>query len=151
MTLYQSLLIAHVLGVILWLGGSVTNTLLLARARSSAAPERLRLQVENTRWLDLRMGMPASLVVLLAGGWLMTEGGWPFDTAIWIHIGMGALLAAVAIGMFWTARYQRKLLAVHEGSSMLEALVGKILLGNAASILLILVGLWAMIAKPTVG
>jgi hypothetical protein len=149
MTLYQTLLLVHVLGVILWLGGSVTGTLLLVRSRS-AAPGQLTAQVENSRWIDLRMGMPSALVVLLAGGWLMAEGDWPFDTAIWIHIGFGALLAAAGIGAVWTGRYQRKLLEA-TGSDRLDTLTGKILLGNYASILLILIALWAMIAKPSVG
>lgn len=153
MTLYEALLIAHVLGVILWLGSSVSTTLLLARARSSGRTEQLTLQVENGRWLDLRVGMPAALVVLLAGGWLMTEGNWPFDTAIWIHIGMAALLAAAGIAVVWTGRHQRRLLAASTdgGPSTIAALSGRILLGNTASILLILVALWAMVDKPTVG
>lgn len=150
MTFYQLLLILHVLGVILWLGGSVANTLQLARVRT-AGPDRLMLQVENNRWLDLRVGMPAALVVLLAGGWLMTRGDWPIETAVWIHIGMGALLAAAGIGMAWTGRYQRRLLRSDAGDSVLDALAGKILLGNVGSILLILIALWAMIAKPAVG
>ncbi len=152
MTLYQTLLIAHVLGVVLWLGGAVTTALLLSRARGVGRPELLVAQVENARWVDLRMGMPAALVVLLAGGWLMTEGDWPFDTAIWIHIGMGALLAAAGVAMVWTGRFQRMLLASSAASGpRLDALAARILLGNAASILLILVGLWAMIAKPAAG
>ena len=152
MTLYQTLLIAHVLGVVLWLGGAVTTALLVSRARGAGRPELLVAQVENARWLDLRMGMPAALVVLLAGGWLMSEGDWPFDTAAWIHIGMGSLLAAAGVAMVWTGRFQRRLLASSAaGGQKLDALANRILLGNAASILLILVGLWAMIAKPTVG
>ena len=151
MTFYQVLLLAHVLGVILWLGGSVANTLLLARARSTGSQDILTTQVANGRWLDLRMGMPAALVVLFAGGWLMAEGDWPFDTAIWIHIGMAALIAAAVIGIVWTGRFQRRLLAGGHSSSGLAALSSRILLGNAASIALILIGLWAMIAKPSVG
>lgn len=152
MSLYELLLIAHVLGVVVWLGSSITNLVLLARANASSELQHLVLQVESGRWVDLRLGMPASLVVLLAGGWLMTEGDWPFDTAIWIHIGMGALLAAAGISMVWTGRYQRRLmrLAAGGGNSIgIHALASRILAGSAASVALILVGLWAMIDKPT--
>ena len=96
--------------------------------------------------------MPAALVVLLAGSWLMIEGDWPFDTAIWIHVGMGALIGAAGISMVWTGPYQRRILRLAEGggdSQWLTAQSGRVLLGYAGSITLILIGLWAMIDKPS--
>ncbi len=152
MSRYELLLIAHVLGVVVWLGSSITNVVLLARANASSELQRLVLQVESGRWVDLRLGMPAALVVLLAGGWLMAEGDWPFDTALWIHIGMGALLGAAGIAIVWTGPHQRRLLRLAAGggnSLALHAMASRIMFGSVASIALILVALWAMIDKPT--
>lgn len=143
MTLYELLLIAHVLGVILWLGGSLVMLLLWRRALAASSQPAVAAQAETALWFDRRIAIPSSVVVLLAGGWLMTEGNWEMDQG-WLHIGMAGVFAAAGVSLFWTGRMERR---VANGTGSGE-LAGKITLGMVASIALMLVALWAMIVKP---
>ena len=93
MTLYEALLIAHVLAVTIWLGGSLVILLLWRRALATTDPVAVGMQAATGLWFDRRLVIPSSLVVLLAGGWLMNEGSWGMDQG-WLHVGMAAVFAA---------------------------------------------------------
>lgn len=142
MTLYELLLIAHVLGVVVWLGGSLTILLLWRRAIRSGDSAAINLQAATALWIERRLALPAAVVVLLAGGWLMTEGDWAMDQG-WLHIGMAGVFGAVGISLLWTGRFQRRLIS--EGGA---ALASRITIGMLASMGVILIAFWAMIVKP---
>ena len=144
MTLYQVLLFAHVLGVVVWLGGAVSMLLLWWRAVRSGDGPAMASQAGTSLWLEQRVALPAAAVVLLAGGWLMTEGSWAMDQG-WLHIGMGAVFGAAGISVLWTGRFQRR---VRDNAATAETLRVRITLGMLASSAMVLVALWAMIAKP---
>lgn len=143
MTLYEVLLIAHVLGVTIWLGGSLVILLLWRRALATADPVAIGMQAATGLWFDRRLVIPSSLVVLLAGGWLMTEGNWGMDQG-WLHIGMAAVFAAAGVSLLWTGRMEKRV----AGGAASSQLAGRITLGMVISIALMLVAFWAMIVKP---
>lgn len=142
MTLYQILFTVHVLGVAIWLGGSVTMLLLWQRAVGTRDGEAIKAQSKTSMWIERRLAIPAAVVVLLAGGWLMSEGNWGMDQG-WLHIGMFGVFAAAGISLLWTGRFQRRVIS-GDGT----VLIGRITLGMLASMGLVLVAFWAMIAKP---
>lgn len=144
MTLYETLFLAHVLGVAVWLGGSLTMLLLWRRALRSRDESSIYSQAATSLWLEQRVALPAALVVLLAGGWLMTEGGWGMDQG-WLHIGMGAVFGAAGVSLLWTGRFQRRLQA---NRSVESGLTTRITLGILGSTGLVLIAFWAMIVKP---
>lgn len=143
MTLYEVLLIAHVLGVTIWLGGSLVILLLWRRALATTDPVAIGMQAATGLWFDRRLVIPSSLVVLLAGGWLMTEGSWGMDQG-WLHIGMAAVFAAAGVSLLWTGRMEKRV----AGGAASSQLAGRITLGMVISIALMLVAFWAMIVKP---
>lgn len=143
MTLYEVLLIAHVLGVTIWLGGSLVILLLWRRALATADPVAIGMQAATGLWFDRRLVIPSSLVVLLAGGWLMTEGNWGMDQG-WLHIGMAAVFGAAGVSLLWTGRMEKRV----AGGAASSQLAGRITLGMVISIALMLVAFWAMIVKP---
>lgn len=143
MTLYEVLLIAHVLGVTIWLGGSLVILLLWRRALATTDPVAIGMQAATGLWFDQRLVIPSSLVVLLAGGWLMTEGSWGMDQG-WLHIGMAAVFAAAGVSLLWTGRMEKRV----AGGAASSQLAGRITLGMVISIALMLVAFWAMIVKP---
>jgi uncharacterized membrane protein len=143
MTLYEVLLIAHVLGVVIWLGGSLVMLLLWRRALATTNPSAVGTQADTALWFDRRLAIPSSLVVLLAGGWLMTEGSWEMDQG-WLHIGMAAVFAAAGVSLFWTGRMEKR---IADGADF-SVLAGRITVGMIISIALMLVAFWAMIVKP---
>ena len=143
MTLYQLLLIAHVLGVVVWLGGSTTMFLLWRRTLTSGTASDIANQAEISRWFDRRLAIPASIVVLLSGGWLMSEGNWGVDQG-WLHIGMSGVFIGAGISLLWTGRFQRQLIS-GEGAA---GLVGRITIAMLATMGVVLFAFWAMVAKP---
>jgi uncharacterized membrane protein len=144
MTLYQVLLFAHVLAAVVWLGGAVPMLLLWLRAVRSGDEQAIATQAGTSLWIEQRVALPAAAVVLLAGGWLMTEGNWGMEEG-WLHIGMGAVFGAAGISVVWTGRFQRRL---RNGDAAAQTLSGRITLGMLASTAVVLVALWAMIVKP---
>lgn len=145
MTLYQLVLYLHVLGFGLWLGAIVVGTIMWRR-RLGADPAALSAATSDWRAVDRFLTEPAAIVVLLAGGYLMTAGGFDFDTAIWIHIGFGALVASVGLSIVGVGLARRAILRGRGGSG----LVARATWSAVGAALLILVGLWAMIARPVV-
>ncbi|MGF1667092.1 MAG: DUF2269 family protein [Acidimicrobiia bacterium] len=143
MTLYQLLLFAHVLGVVIWLGGTLVLYLLWRRAVKTGDRGVVTTHADTLRWFERTLAMPAAIVVLAAGGWLMTAGDWPMEQ-IWLHVGMAAVFGAAGVSMVWTARHRRKLTAGGE----IKGLASRIDLGMIASMLILLVAFWAMIVKP---
>jgi uncharacterized membrane protein len=135
MTLYQTLLFAHVLGVVIWLGGSMVLYLMWRRTVATGDHAAITAQAESLRWFERSLAMPSALVVLLAGGWLMSAGDWPFEAA-WLHVGMAGVFGAAGVSMLWTSRYRKRLDTTKVG------------LGMLASMFIILVAFWAMIVKP---
>ena len=91
------LLILHLLGVAIWLGGSVSVGMIWMRSLDQD-DSTLLAATGNVRWMSRFIAMPASIVVLLAGGALVTAADWDFSLA-WIHLGTGLLLAAALVGV----------------------------------------------------
>lgn len=143
MTLYQAILYLHVLGFGLWLGAIVAGTALWRR-RVAADPAGIVDATDDWRAVDRFLTEPAAIVVLLAGGYLMSAGGFDFDTAIWIHIGFGALLASVGLSILGVGLARRSIVRLGADRGLVTRATWSAI-GAAA---LILVGLWAMIARP---
>ncbi len=143
MTLYEFLLLAHVLGVVAWFGASLTMFLLWRRAVSSGNSSDVVAQAESAMWVDRRLTIPASLVVLLAGGWLMSEGNWGMDQG-WLHVGMTGVFLGAGISLLWTGRLQRRLVS----GTAAGGTVSRITFGMLATMGVVLFAFWAMVAKP---
>lgn len=143
MNLYEVLLLAHVLGVVVWVGGSFVTLINWRRVLRSGDAYQIAIQAGAGRWFELRVALPAAAIVLLAGGWLMTEGGWGMDQG-WLHIGMGAVFGAVGLSIVFTARLLRRV--TENGGDMVAA--GRAGLAMLGSLAITLIALWSMVVKP---
>jgi uncharacterized membrane protein len=112
------------------------------RALASKDEEAIKVQSETSMWIERRLAIPAAVVVLLAGGWLMSEGNWGMDQG-WLHVGMFGVFAGAGISLLWTGRFQRRLMS-GDGT----VLTGRITLGMLSSMGVVLIAFWAMVAKP---
>lgn len=141
--MYTSILYLHVLGFAVWFGAIVTGTLLWRRR--VGAGDGLAA-TEDWRSIDRFLTEPAAVVVLLAGGYLMSAGDFAFDENVWIHIGFGALVASVLVSVFGVG-FARRTATKH--GRLTEALVARASWSAVLAGGLVLVGLWAMVARPT--
>lgn len=78
MTLYELLLFVHVLAAATWVGGAAMLKVQSARALRSDPDRAAELALETER-MGTTVLMPASIVLLVAGVWLVFEGDWGFE------------------------------------------------------------------------
>ncbi len=141
--MYVFVLYLHILGFAVWFGSVLTGTLVWRRrVRGGDA----LAATEDWRSVDRYLTEPAAVVVLLAGGYLMSAGDFAFDENVWIHIGFGALVASVLVSIFGVGFARR---SATRAGELTAALMTRATWSAAVAGGLILVGLWAMVARPT--
>lgn len=151
MTLYELLVIVHVLAAAVWIGGGVTFTLLASRAWASRDDARV---LELTRMGDhvgTRMFAPAAFVLLGAGIWAVAEGNWEWGDA-WVSIGFAGWIIGFLIAIGWHSAEGRRIReAVDEGGAAGPrarriATTGMVV--GLVELAVLVVVVWAMVAKP---
>jgi uncharacterized membrane protein len=107
MTDFQEfLLAAHVLGAVIWVGGSWTLLSIGLYLRGKSATSR----VDYSRWsgaIATRLFAPASIVVIIAGPLLASDLDLDFGEA-WIQIGFVGWFLSFLIGVFFYNREEKK-------------------------------------------
>src|SRR5688572_15831414 len=100
------LLTVHVLGAVLWVGGSAVLLILGYYLRGRDLPTRVEY-TRWTEWLGPRFFAPLSVAVLVAGHLLVNEIGYDFDQT-WLHIGQAGWFLSFLIGVGFYPREGKK-------------------------------------------
>lgn len=151
MTLAEILKLAHVIAVIIWLGGSFMLGLMLERAQASEDEATVLGITKLAEFIGKAVFNPAGIITLLAGIWLVIEADYEFSEA-WISIGFLGVALGAGLGM---AFYPKALKAVQAGIEA-DGLLGndslaalrKLRLVSTVEWLLLIVVVWAMVFKP---
>lgn len=97
LTTFTILKFVHVLAAIVWVGGAIFVQIYATSALRSADPAELGFFARRVAVLGQRVFMPASIVVLAVGVWMVAIT--PFDfTDLWIVIGIGGIVATALTG-----------------------------------------------------
>ena len=144
--MYDFVLWLHILGFGLWLGAVVIGTVTWRRRIRGSDPETIVDATRDWRGVDRFVSEPSAIVVLLAGGYLMSAGNFDFDTETWIHFGFGALVGSVLISIFGVG-FARRGIDKADGRDV-DGLVARATWSAVAAAALILVGLWVMVSRP---
>jgi uncharacterized membrane protein len=151
MTLYEFLKLVHVLGAIAWVGTSIEQQLVGARAMSSNAKGRLAHFVDEAEWVGVRIMTPAAILVVIAGVLMVIESGWNFSDT-WILIGIGLFVLTSLNGMvFLTPQTKRLKLSIAErgeDDASVQALVKRVTLGSRIDLLILIAIVTDMVIKP---
>ena len=113
MDLYELLLAIHILAVVVWVGGATSLQVLAIRATGSGDPVRMATFAGEAEWVGMRIFMPSSIVVLLAGIALVLEGSWGFDQ-LWILIGLAGIAFSIVVGAAFLGPESGRLKALME-------------------------------------
>jgi uncharacterized membrane protein len=97
MDLYELLLAIHILAAVVWVGGATAIQVLAYRTAATNDGVRIATFAGETEWVGMRVFMPASIVVLLAGIALVLEGSWGFDQ-LWILLGLAGIAFSIVVG-----------------------------------------------------
>ncbi|HEU4488346.1 MAG TPA: DUF2269 family protein [Actinomycetota bacterium] len=151
MSLYTVLLFVHILGAIVWVGGSVSLQVLGMRVRSSSDPQRMAALAHDAEWMGIRLYMPASALVLLAGIALVISGSWSFGQ-LWILLGLAAFAFSFIMGATMVGPTAKKLgtrIASHgPDDSEAQALIQRIFLLSRIELAVLIFIVFDMATKP---
>lgn len=114
MSRYEIWKILHVLGAMVWVGGSIVFLVLSARAAATKDPAESGRIGQLALWTGTRIFAPASAWVLIFGLIMVFDGPWEFSDA-WIGLGLVGIVLTAGIGNGILAPNGRKI-----GPAMME-------------------------------
>ena len=151
MTIYELLKLIHVLGAITWVGTSIEQQLVGARAMSSNERGRLTHFVDEAEWVGVRIMTPAAILVVIAGILMVIESGWNF-TDTWILIGIALFVLTSLNGMVFLTPQTKKLKSLiverSENDAGVQALVKRVTLASRIDLLILIAIVADMVIKP---
>ena len=148
MTWYEFLLFVHVSGAIIWIGGAfVFQVYGMVELRSGDTAAIARF-AGNAGRIGERLFVPTSLVVVLAGIWLMIDGDWPWGR-LWVVFALVAfagsfLLGAGVLGPTTSMRF-----AVGPETAEGQRLIRRVFALLRVDLLFLFAIVFAMTTKPT--
>jgi len=98
---YDILVWLHVSFAILWVGGNVMINLIAIRARTSGDGTQLAALFRTLAWFGERYFLPVSLLTLVFGFWLTSEGDWSYRDSPWLLLALAIYAAAFLVGMLF--------------------------------------------------
>jgi uncharacterized membrane protein len=151
MTLYEFLKLIHVLGAITWVGTSIEQQLVGARAMSSSERGRLAHFVDEAEWVGVRIMTPAAILAVIVGVLMVIESGWNFSDT-WILIGIGLFILTSLNGMVFLTPQTKKLKSLiverSENDKGVQALVKRVTLASRIDLLILIAIVADMVIKP---
>jgi len=147
---YELWLFLHVAASIVWIGGAATIQVFGVLTKRAADPAKTAFFAQNVSWTVLRIFLPASLVILVAGVGLTEEGKWDWgEPFISIGLVLWALVSLVAFGFLGRALGRAGAQLASEGPSPAIALRLRNLVWLSRVLLVVLlVIVFLMIVKP---
>ena len=135
-----------------WVGGGLTLIIIGIRARSSPRPAAIGEFAEFLPFVGLRVLMPAVVLVLVTGVWMVLNGAeWNFSQ-FWVLFALGLFALAFLIGAVYLSRVgiqmQRVATAAGGDASAAARLLNRWFVGYAVVLTVLLVALWDMVFKP---
>ena len=97
METYDLVMLVHVLAAVVWVGGASVVQVFAIRTVGRDDPHEVARFAGDAEWVGLRVFMPASILLVLAGGWMVVQR-WSFETP-WIAIGLGLYVLSFITGM----------------------------------------------------
>ncbi len=147
---YDWLLLLHVLGAMLWLGGLAALAVfggLVVRSGDSATVARF---VRSLRVVGPVLLAPAASAVLAFGAWMVADSPAWTVSQTWIRLALGLLAAAVLVGVVFLSRVGRAAERAVDAGDDAQALrhLARWSWGIRLILLLLVVASWDMVFKP---
>ncbi len=142
----------HVLGAVVWVGAGVTLFLLSVRLRAVGDRGTIVSLGQHSEALGKLLFMPAAFGTLLFGVLMVaTEARFSFMD-LWILIGFAAVAASfvVGAGLLQSADARLNELVAELGADHadVDRQLTKVLRLNAVDVGILVIAIWAMVAKP---
>jgi uncharacterized membrane protein len=151
--MYEVLLFVHVVCAIIWVGGAFFAQLLALRVERSTDPEDLPKFGRNVEALGMRVFLPASIVLFLAGA-VMVAQRWSFGD-MWVSVSMGLWLLSVIAGAIYIGPRTKRIAELFEAegptSTAARTLLGKVFMVSRLELISFAIIVALMVFKPGAG
>lgn len=148
--MYRFLLLLHVVGAVVWVGGAAAVQILGVRVERSDDPSDLPRLARHVEALGNVAFVPAATVLLVTGG-VMTAEAWSFDQA-WILIAVVLWLLSALAGAVYLAPRAKRVVALFEAegptSVAARRLMSRMFVVSRVELLSFAVILVLMVYKP---
>lgn len=149
MTLYELLLFVHIVGVAVWVGGSIMLGFVGARIQATGdAAFRARF-ARSAGIVGPVIGVSAVLIVA-SGAWMVVESDAIELAQVWVWLSLALFLLSAIVGGVYFAPASNRIVAALEGGRIEEAdrRAGVFNLVSRLDTLLLLLILGLMVFKP---
>jgi len=127
-------LVAHIIGIIYWLGGLIVAGHVLMRLGNESSPDARTALGDFEDKLLKRIVHPGAAITVLAGiGILAADPEYLRQT--WLHIKLVLVVVLIALDLLMTARFR----AYRAGKGTLEPQYAKFFYGSVAVLLFVIV------------
>jgi uncharacterized membrane protein len=109
--MYEFLLTVHVLAAAIWVGGGVVMHIIGRRALASGDGQKIHDTSKEINTIAPRLYAPLSLILLIAGIFLVNEAGYEFSQ-LWVILGLVAWLFSFVVGIAYYGPQDKKLQAI---------------------------------------
>lgn len=151
MSLDQWLHFVHVVSAMLWVGGGVMLSLFAMRAMAGGARSMSDF-ARTLAYVGLRVMMPAVVLVLVTGVWMVVVDSEFSFSQLWVRLGLGLFVVAFLVGAVYLSRVgiqlDRAARAANGAGTSLGPLFNRWLVGYVAVLIVLLAAVWDMVFKP---
>jgi uncharacterized membrane protein len=142
----------HVVAAVVWVGGAVMIQALAFRITRSGDARRQAEFAKDTEVVGMRLFIPTTWILLLAGIAMMVNLGWSWSQN-WIVLGLIAFALSFVVGAGFLGPEGGRIAAVidREGPQSLEAQarIRRILLVSRCELVVLITVIVNMVVKPT--
>jgi uncharacterized membrane protein len=96
--MYEYAVLFHVIAAIIWVGGAVAVQVLAFRVVGRDDAVELSRFTSDTELLGMRVFLPASLLVIITGLWMVHTGPWAFSQT-WVATALALYVLSFLTGM----------------------------------------------------
>jgi uncharacterized membrane protein len=147
-TWYEFLLFVHITGAVIWLGGAFTFQMYGVVVRRGGDPDEIARFAGRAGALAERMFVPASLVVVLSGVWLMIDGDWSWDR-LWVLFALVTFAASFLTGLLVLSPMAKRIPVVGPTTPAGQSLIQRLFTILRIDLVYMYAIVFAMVVKPT--
>lgn len=142
---YDLLATIHSIAAYVWLG-SLFGSLIFATIQTRRAPNGVLTGAMAILRFSTRVGLPAAVILLIAGLWMVIDGG-VAGGSTWITVGFVLWLLAAVVGSALMHPAARRMRGAASDTEAIEYAKRIVLIGGA-EIIIVAIAIWVMGAKP---
>jgi uncharacterized membrane protein len=149
-TLYDWLLVFHILAAMIWVGGAILLGALAVVVQRTREPALLSRLLRALALVGPRVLAPATIAVIGLGVWLVLNSStWDFGQT-WVQLALGLFAAAFVVGAAHQSRAALQATrALERGDdSAAFRLFARWIVGYGVIVALLVIAVWDMVFKP---